>query len=379
MPTPDGVEIIDLTRSSPIPGADTKEPGEITSRAASKGAEPERSTRRGKRKRKASGKDALDCETPGGSMTTSRAQSVQREAAGPSTEKSSAPAAPEGEETKRKKRRSRSEKKTRSKHVSPLSRDKQEEEPADDPSSLFVIDTAPVQVPVNFTFRDAAAGPSKPASTVTEEKADAAATSALFLPAHAPEPDSESESYIEYLDYDDRTAPGMLRYFAEPSTDAKQSKFVCKNCGAENEHKTYECPVLICLTCGARDEHSTRSCPVSKTCFSCGMRGHINRNCPNRYSARANNYDDCDRCGSSAHNIKECPTIWRLYEYLTDSERSTALVSRDEKVALKFGEGGEGYIARDEWCYNCGGSGHLGDVSFIHPHSPPSPYQTIIL
>jgi len=25
----------------------------------------------------------------------------------------------------------------------------------------------------------------------------------------------------------------------------------------------------------------------------------------------------------------------------------------------------EGYIARDQWCYNCGGRGHLGDVSFI--------------
>ncbi|KAA1466681.1 hypothetical protein DENSPDRAFT_862642 [Dentipellis sp. KUC8613] len=380
MPTPDGVEIIDLTRSSPTPGADAKEPGEISSRAASKGADPERSTRRGRRKRKTSGKDALGGETPGGSTTTSRAQSVQRDAAGPSTEKSSVPAAPEGEETTRKKR-----KRTRSKHASSLSsRNKEVDELVDESSSLFVIDTAPIQVPANYTFRDAAAGPSKPASTVTEEKADAAATSALLLPAHvsvldapdgvpieiiqAPEPDSESESYIEYLDYDDRTAPGMVRYFAEPSADAKQSKFVCKNCGAENEHKTYECPVLICLTCGARDEHSTRSCPVSKTCFSCGMRGHINKNCPNRYSARANNYDDCDRCGSSTHNTKECPTIWRLYEYLTDNERSNALDTRDEKVTLKFGEGGEGYIARDEWCYNCGGSGHLGDDCGIIPH-----------
>lgn len=29
---------------------------------------------------------------------------------------------------------------------------------------------------------------------------------------------------------------------------------------------------------------------------------------------------------------------------------------------MDFGGGGEGYIARDHWCYNCSRSGHLGDV-----------------
>jgi hypothetical protein len=30
---------------------------------------------------------------------------------------------------------------------------------------------------------------------------------------------------------------------------------------------------------------------------------------------------------------------------------------------LKIGEGGETYIATDEWCHYCGEGGHLGDVS----------------
>jgi len=34
---------------------------------------------------------------------------------------------------------------------------------------------------------------------------------------------------------------------------------------------------------------------------------------------------------------------------------------REEKKKLALGNGGEGYIASEEWCYNCGNPGHLGD------------------
>ena len=97
----------------------------------------------------------------------------------------------------------------------------------------------------------------------------------------------------------------------------------------------------------------------------------------------ANNYDDCDRCGSNGHQtnvrrnrllstdqsftanlvVQECPTIWRLYEYVTDHEREAILRHRESRQPLALGRGGEGYIASDEWCYNCGNTGHLGDVS----------------
>ncbi|KAI9447747.1 hypothetical protein H4582DRAFT_1801919 [Lactarius indigo] len=142
--------------------------------------------------------------------------------------------------------------------------------------------------------------------------------------------DSDAESYIEYLDYDDRLTAGTVRYFETPAEEQKQTRFVCKRCGAESEHRTRECPIMI--------------------------------TCPNRHSRdKVSQYDDCDRCGSHAHNTNECPTIWRLYEYVTDREREAILRHRESKQSLALGEGGEGYIAHDEWCYNCGNSGHLGD------------------
>ncbi|OCH94536.1 hypothetical protein OBBRIDRAFT_823464 [Obba rivulosa] len=264
-----------------------------------------------------------------------------------------------------------------------------------DTDGLFFIDTKPVALP------------SAGKLAAPELRTDAASTngvglSGLLLPPHVsvfsggedkesaeavepvrlPSPDSDEEDHIQFLDYDDdRRAPGMVRYFdpateedAEAKAKAKASRVVCKNCGAEGEHKTWECPVLICLTCGARDEHSTRSCPVSKTCFACGMKGHINKDCPNRNSGRAAGYYAyCDRCGSDLHKANECPTLWRLYQYVDDDARQTIRTLRASKRTLVLGRGGEGYIAEDEWCYNCGACGHLGDdcEEVAHPADRP--------
>lgn len=52
-----------------------------------------------------------------------------------------------------------------------------------------------------------------------------------------------------------------------------------------------------------------------------------------------------------------------MYKYVEDEERQEILRQREGKRMLVFGQGGEGYIAPDEWCYNCGDCGHLGDVS----------------
>lgn len=61
--------------------------------------------------------------------------------------------------------------------------------------------------------------------------------------------------------------------------------------------------------------------------------------------------------------LQECPTWWRIYEYLTEDERLDSLDARRRKRGLTLGQGGEGYVADDEWCYRCGNSGHWGDVS----------------
>ena len=64
-----------------------------------------------------------------------------------------------------------------------------------------------------------------------------------------------------------------------------------------------------------------------------------------------------------------------MYTYFTEKERSDVLDAREKLQQLKLGAGGEAYIARDEWCYNCGECGHLGDVSSLvrfHEHPETS-------
>jgi hypothetical protein len=40
-----------------------------------------------------------------------------------------------------------------------------------------------------------------------------------------------------------------VRYFDEVDQDNKPTRFVCKNCGAEGEHKTIDCPVqIVCVS-----------------------------------------------------------------------------------------------------------------------------------
>ncbi|KAG9317311.1 hypothetical protein JVU11DRAFT_1509 [Chiua virens] len=257
---------------------------------------------------------------------------------------------------------------------------------ASDEPGLFFFDDAPAPITVD----------DPPSPQPVKSNSDG---TKLLLPSHVevfyndgpvavevippPKLDSDDDEYIEYLDYEDRKAPGMARYFeveGEESNNSKPSIFKCKNCGAEGDHKTYDCPIQICLTCGARDEHSTRSCPISKTCYTCGMKGHINKTCPNRFSAHmapSDSHSDCERCGSTEHKRNECPTLWRIYRYVTDDERIMILQSREEKKPFAIGEGGERYIGLEVWCYNCANTGHLGDDcdELSHPSKFPTEYS----
>ncbi|KAK1236560.1 hypothetical protein PQX77_000112 [Marasmius sp. AFHP31] len=253
----------------------------------------------------------------------------------------------------------------------------------DQDSDIFFIDTSP----------DAAAIPAPPSPQQKHAVTTESSSSSLLLPSHvsvfgsvpvqnlpspSPPPEGE-ENYIEFLDYGGNSNEnGAARYFQtqEEEIPVAPTVIICKRCNAKGEHKTANCPVIVCLTCGARNEHSTHSCPISKVCFSCGMKGHINANCPNRgLRYNESKYDDCHRCGSSQHSTNECPTLWRLYDYLTEAARNVTLENRRARKDLPLGGGGEGYIAEDVWCYNCGGSGHWGDDCKVMPHNGDVPAE----
>lgn len=206
--------------------------------------------------------------------------------------------------------------------------------------------------------------------------ADASSVEVLPPPSDA----TLQENFVEYLDYDDTR--GVTRYFdQQKEEDAAPRRIVCKKCGQEGEHIAADCTVIICLTCGVRNEHPTRSCPITKVCFGCQMRGHVIQNCPHGgRGAGSQNRGNCTRCWDDDHGSAECPTLWRMYAYVLPEEKDTVLQVRESKMELEFGEGGEGYIATDVWCYNCGGSGHLGDdcedEDFVHGHYGHSAFGT---
>ncbi|KAH6914929.1 hypothetical protein BKA70DRAFT_559493 [Coprinopsis sp. MPI-PUGE-AT-0042] len=281
------------------------------------------------------------------------------------------PSKPSGPKRKRNKKKQSESK--------PTTQDATDDQPPPlaEEDGLFFVDLAPIPLAIQ-------PGPVE-AAPEEEDKAHK-----LLLPAHvsvfgstpveilAPATSLEDDS-IQFLDYDDGKV--FHRYWEEQEP-AKQSRMICKNCGGEG-HKGYECTVLICLTCGARDDHSTRSCPISKECFNCGMKGHISANCPNRggYGIRTSSrFIDCERCSSAMHKTNECPTWWRMYLYLSDDAQAKVLSYRKDRQGTRLGEGGEGYIADDQWCYMCGNLGHLGDdcEDYQQPDRPrePSAFST---
>jgi protein AIR1/2 len=207
------VEIIDLTEAhTPIDNGIQKVP---KSENYETDADPEKSTTRAVRNRKNGGASRARSHP-----VKSRDGSVERGyvQSGEATESQLAEDVQgrDGESTRKKKRRSKKGK-LKDGDSSPSSREDTQRDaaPALDDGQLFFIDTEPASVPTDMAFLlkdDTKDAPSY--SQAVEDNAP------LLLPQHVSvldagdgtpvkivqpaDSDSDSESYIEYLDYDDR-------------------------------------------------------------------------------------------------------------------------------------------------------------------------------
>lgn len=63
------------------------------------------------------------------------------------------------------------------------------------------------------------------------------------------------------------------------------------------------------------------------------------------------------------NDIQNCHTNWRQYIYRSNTERRDIIRTRDALRDVPLLEGGEGYVGRTIWCFNCAGTGHWGWVS----------------
>jgi len=204
------LEIIDLTESPPPDNETQKVPPKVTDHSTVQ--DPEKNVAR-RRKRKNGEARSYPAKSPDGSLEHGHAQS------GVNTEPKPVVDAQEcNEEPRGKKRRSKKDKgKDKDSVPSPREDTQHDALPPLDNEQLFFVDTAPAAVHEDLAFNSARDVETAPSSSQTSGPPDKVS---LLLPTHVsvldpgenllvqtiqpPESDSDSDSYIEYLDYDDR-------------------------------------------------------------------------------------------------------------------------------------------------------------------------------
>lgn len=119
-------------------------------------------------------------------------------------------------------------------------RERDEEPPIPD-NQLFFVDDGPAALPPAARYVAATAKEEPNGLILPAHVSVFGETPVTILPATAQDSD-EDEDYIEYLDYDNRK--DFVRYYEEEKRHTT-TRIVCKRCGAEGEHTTAECTVLI--------------------------------------------------------------------------------------------------------------------------------------
>lgn len=208
------LEIIDLT-DSPPPDNETQTVPK--SAEYSTNQDPEKNTTWAARKRKNGKARSYPAKSPDGSLEHGHAQSGESTEAQPAVDAQESTGEPKG---KRKRRSKKNKDKENMDSVPPSREDTQHDAlPTSDNEHLFFVDTAPAAVPVDLAFDLAPDAKVEPSSSQTSGTPQPDKIP-LLLPAHVSvldpgegllvqiiqpaESDSDSDSYIEYLDYDDR-------------------------------------------------------------------------------------------------------------------------------------------------------------------------------
>ena len=135
----------------------------------------------------------------------------------------------------------------------------------------------------------------------------------------------------------------QLRYFhttkAREEVDGK-TPVRCLVCAKEG-HMAEVCEVLTCSTCGAVNRHTTQACPNNAKCGKCREQGHNEGHCPYKLKRMAGHEIVCDLCQRNGHIEEDCELVWRTSGRPWESDLAHA------NLRLS--------------CYECGGSGHLGN------------------
>ena len=260
------VQVIDLTDSPPIGNGTRKNRKSPDHDIKATATRTSRKRKNGETRRTRTLAGSRDCSAEEEDAKSEQVVELQRtEGAKGGNEEST---------RKRSRRSMKSKDKGKDPVSSSLEDTRQDSPPTLEHGRLFFVDTTPAAIPASMVFDSGAVDAPQSSSSHAPE---ADKTSPLLLPAHVSvldavdglqvqivqpvDSDSDSESYIEYLDYDDRLVrllrpllsfithctqtAGTVRYFETPTEDQKQARFVCKRCGVENEHRARECPIMI--------------------------------------------------------------------------------------------------------------------------------------
>lgn len=147
----------------------------------------------------------------------------------------------------------------------------------------------------------------------------------------------------------------QFRYFystQDPKSISLNDAVHCLVC-AKSGHTSSDCPTLTCAICGVFNQHVTRTCPKRLKCSKCCNQGHEAESCPYSLSRIDRQEIQCDLCGQFGHQEVGCELLWRTSSLLGTLENAASF------GRIRF------------FCYNCGGSGHLGnDCPTRQPRKP---------